>query len=130
MEAGEMRRAAILGVLFLASGCAAPAAPIVTVSPSQQAVTTIELEYISKFLVPAASYSLLPRCPKPQGTICSDPAIVTKLRDTQVKLHNAIFALRNFSDAAPNADATSQIANTRLELSAAEAILPAKGPTP
>jgi uncharacterized lipoprotein YajG len=122
-----MRRIAIMGVLLLA-GCAAPA--VVTVSSSEQAVTAIELEYTNKFLVPAAAYSLLPRCPKPQGTPCSDPALVAKLRDTQIKLHNTIYALRDFSDASPQADASALIANTRNELAAAETMIPAKGTAP
>jgi hypothetical protein len=123
-----MRRFAILGVLLLA-GCAAPAA-LPPISVSQQAVTAIELEYVGKFLVPAAAYSLLPRCPKPQGTACSDSALVAKLRDTQMKLHDAIYALRDFSDAAPQADATALIASTRGQLAAAEAMVPAEGATP
>jgi uncharacterized lipoprotein YajG len=122
-----MRRIAIMGMLLLA-GCAAP--PVVTVSTSQQAVTAIELEYTNKFLVPAAAYSLLPRCPKPQDTPCSDPALVATLRDTQIKLHNTIYALRDFSDASPQADASALIANARKELAAAEALVPAKGATP
>lgn len=116
-----MRRFALLGLLLLA-GCAAPTA--VTISSSQQAVTAIELEYVNKFLTPATAYDLLPRCPQQEGTPCSDLAIVTKLRDTQAKLHNTIYALRDFSDASPQADATTLIANTRRELSAAEALVP------
>ncbi len=118
-----MRRFALLGLLFLA-GCAAPA-PITTISASQQAVTAIELEYVNKFLVPAAAYDLMPRCPQPQGAACSDSAVVATLRDTRVKLHNTIYALRDFSDASPQADATALIANARKELSAAEALVPA-----
>ena len=121
-----MRRFAIVGVLLLA-GCAAPMA---TISRSQQAVTSIELEYTNKFLISAAAYSLLPRCPQPDGKTCSDPALVAKLRDTQVKLHNAIYALRDFSDGSPQADATALIASTRAQLAAAEATVPAKGATP
>ena len=118
-----MRRFAILGLLFLA-GCATPA-PVITISASQQAVTSIELEYVNKFLVPAAAYDLMPRCPQPQGPACSDPAIVATLRDTQTKLHNTIYALRDFSDASPQADASALIANARKQLSAAEALVPA-----
>ena len=122
-----MRRIAFVGLLLLAS-CAAPA--VVTVSTSQQAVTAIELEYTNKFLVPAAAYSLLPRCPKPQGTRCSDSALVAKLRDEQVKLHNTIYALRDFSDASPQADASALIANARQELAAAETMIPTQGAKP
>ena len=122
-----MRRIAILGVLLLA-GCATPV--VAPVSVSRQAVTQIELEYVNKFLVPAASYQLLPRCPKPAGTACSDAATVARLHETQQHLHNTIYALRNFSDAAPDADASVLIANARTELAAAEAMVPAKGATP
>lgn len=122
-----MRRFAMIGMLLLA-GCAAPA--IVTISASQQAVTAIELEYVNKFLVPAAAYTMLPRCPKPGGTPCSDPTVVAKLRDTQIKLHNTIYALRNFSDASPQADAGGLVANARKELAAAELMIPAKKAIP
>ncbi len=118
-----MRRFAMMGMLLLA-GCAAPA--VVTVSASQQAVTAIELEYVNKFLVPAAAYTMLPRCPKLEGTACSDPTLVTKLRDTQIKLHNTIYALRDFSDASPQADASALVANARKELAAAEVMIPAR----
>ena len=122
-----MRRLAIFGLLLLA-GCAAPR--VATISPSRQAVTAIELEYVNKFLIPAASYDLLLRCPQPQGVACSDSAIVTKLRDAQMKLHNTIYALRDFTDASPQADATDLIANAQAALGAAEAILPAKAVKP
>ncbi len=122
-----MRRIAITGMLLLA-GCAAPT--VVTVPTSQQAVTAIELEYVNKFLVPAAAYTMLPHCPKPQGTPCSDPALIAKLRDTQIKLHDSIYALRDFSDASPQADAGGLIANARKELAAAELMIPVKGASP
>jgi hypothetical protein len=128
MEETDMRRLAIGAVLLLA-GCAAPVV-VATISRSQQAVTAIELEYVNDFLIPAASYDLLPRCPQPQGAACSDAAIVTKLRDTQVKLHNTIYALRDFTDASPQANAADLIANARAALHAAEAILPAKRAKP
>jgi len=121
-----MRRLAILGVLLLA-GCAAPTAII---PASQQAVTSIELEYVSKFLVPATAYSMLPRCPQPDGKACSDPAMVATLRDTQAKLHDAIYKLRDFTDASPQADATTLIANMRAQLAAAEASVPKTGAKP
>lgn len=120
------RRLTILGMLTLA-GCAAPA---VVVSTSQQAVTTIELEYVNKFLVPATAYSMLPRCPQADGKTCSDAATVARLRDTQATLHDTIYKLRDFSDAAPQADATALIASTRAQLAAAEASVPKIGGTP
>ncbi|HXE17640.1 MAG TPA: hypothetical protein VN632_10450 [Stellaceae bacterium] len=119
------RHLTILGVLAVA-GCAAP----VIVSTSQQAVTSIELEYVGKFLVPVTAYSMLPRCPQADGKTCSDPATVAALRDTQRKLHDAIYRLRDFSDAAPQADATALIASTRAQLAAAEASVPATGAKP
>lgn len=119
-----MRRLALLGMLLLA-GCATPPPAVPPISASQQAVTAIELEYVNKFLVPAAAYSLLPRCPQPVGTACSDPSLVASLRSTQAALHNTIYALRDFSDASPAADATALIANARNRLAAAEAMVPA-----
>ena len=123
-----MRRFRIMGLLLLA-GCAAPATVAPTPS-SRQAVTAIELEYVNKFLDPATAYGLLPPCPQPANAACSDPAIVAALSDTQKKLHNTIIALRNFSDAQPQADATMLIARARSELSAGEALIPAKSLAP
>jgi hypothetical protein len=123
-----VRRLPIIG-LFLLAGCAAPA----TVEPpsaSRGAVTAIELEYINKFLAPATAYGLLPRCPQLTNAACSDPAIVTELSETQKELHNTIIALRNFADASPQADATVLIARARRELSAGEALIPAKSLAP
>jgi hypothetical protein len=122
-----MRRYAILGMLLLA-GCAAPA--VTPVSGSEQAVTALELDYVNKFLVPAAAYSLSPRCPQPAGTPCSDPALVASLRATQAKLHDTIHALRDFSDASPQADASALIANAQAQLAAAAAMVPAKQAAP
>jgi hypothetical protein len=124
----QVRRLRIMGILLLA-GCAAPAA-VEPVSASRLAVTAIELEYINKFLAPAAAYGILPRCPQPAATACSDPAIVAALSDTQKNLHNTIIALRNFSDASPQADATVLIDKARRELSAGEALIPAKALAP
>lgn len=124
-----MRRFALLGMLLLA-GCAAPPRIVPSISASQQAVTAIELEYVNRFLVPAAAYTLLPRCPKPAGTACSDPSLVATLHAAQVKLHNRIYALRDFTDAAPQADATTQIADAKSQLAAAEAMIPAKKAAP
>jgi hypothetical protein len=45
-------------------------------------------------------------------------------------LHQAIYALRDFSDAAPTTDATTLIANARASLASAEALLPATGGKP
>jgi hypothetical protein len=120
-----MRRSILLLGLLLA----ACAAPIVATSPSQQAVTAIELEYVQNFLVPAASYDLLPRCPQSSGGACSVAAIVDKLRAAQVRLHDTIYHLRSLSDASPQADAATLIANARGMLAAAEALIPAKGGT-
>jgi hypothetical protein len=121
-----MRRNVLLLMLLLA-GCAAPI--VSPLSPSQQAVTALELEYVQKFLVPAASYDLLPRCPQAAGG-CSQTDIITKLRAAQGKLHQTIYALRDFTDASPNGDASTLIVNARASLAAAEALLPAKGGTP
>jgi hypothetical protein len=121
-----MRRPVLLVMLLLA-GCAAPIVP--PLSQSQQAVTAIELDYVQKFLVPAAD-DLLPRCPQPAGSACSEAAAIDKLRAAQVTLHQAIYALRDFSDAAPTTDATTLIANARASLASAEALLPAKGGKP
>lgn len=120
-----MRRWTVLGMLLLA-GCAAPAPIVPSISASQQAVTSIELDYVSKFLVPTAAYTLLPRCPQPMKTACSDPSLVANLQATQTKLHNTIYALRDFTDASPQADATALIANARGQLAAAEAMVPNK----
>jgi hypothetical protein len=114
--------------MLLLAGCAAPIVP--PLSQSQQAVTAIELDYVQKFLVPAAAYDLLPRCPQSAGGPCSEAATIDKLRAAQVKLHQAIYALRDFSDAAPTTDATTLIANTRASLASAEALLPATGGKP
>jgi hypothetical protein len=116
--------------MLLLAGCATPAPSVPPISASQQAVTQIELEYVNKFLIPAAAYSLLRRCPQPGGTACSDPSAVTNLRATQAKLHNAIYALRNFTDAAPQAEASAQIADVRSQLTAAEAMVPVKKGSP
>ncbi|MGH7075949.1 MAG: hypothetical protein ACREFD_17365 [Stellaceae bacterium] len=85
---------------------------------------------MQKFLVPAAAYTLLPRCPQSAATTCSDPTIVAGLRAAEIKVHNAIYALRDLSDAAPSADASSLIANARAALDSAEAILPKTGGAP
>ncbi|MGH6982428.1 MAG: hypothetical protein ACREFC_14600 [Stellaceae bacterium] len=121
-----MRRLTIVGLLLLA-GCAAP---IVAISSSQHAVTAIELEYVNKFLVPVTAYTMLPRCPQADGKMCSDAASVATLRDTQARLHDTIYRLRDFTDASPQTDATALIANTRAELTAAEAAIPKPGAKP
>jgi hypothetical protein len=123
-----VRRLGIIGLLFLA-GCAA-SATVEPISTSRQAVTAIELEYVGKFLTPATAYSLLPRCPQPANRPCSDPAIVATLNETEIKLHHTILALRNFSDASPQADATALIDRTRRDLIAAEALVPTQSLTP
>jgi uncharacterized lipoprotein YajG len=115
--------------MLLLAGCAGPP-PVLTVSASQQAVTAIELDYVNKFLVPAAGYTLLPRCPRPAGTVCSDPALVATLHNAQTALHNSIYALRDFTNASPHADATALIANARSQLTAAEAMIPATKAAP
>jgi len=115
-----------LAILLLA-GCAAP---METISASQQAVTRIELDYVQKFLVPAAAYDLLPRCAQPPGTACGDPATIVQLRAAQRKLHDAIYALRDLTDAAPAADAGTLLANVQASLGGAEALLPAKAGAP
>ncbi len=124
----QVRRLWIMGLLLLA-GCAAPAT-VAPISASRQAVTAIELEYVSKFLMPATAYDLLPPCPRPANAACSDPAIVATLSDRQKKLHNTITALRSFSDASPQADASALIDEARRQLSAGEALIPAKALTP
>jgi len=117
-----------MGALLLLASCAAPAA---TVPPaSRQAVTQIEIEYVGRFLGPATAYSLLPRCPRRASAACSDPATVAALSDARKRLHDTIIALRNFSDAAPEADATVLIARARRELAAGEALIPAKSRMP
>jgi len=121
-----MRRLAVLAMVLLA-GCAAP---MDTISASQQAVTRMELDYVQKFLVPAAAYDLLPRCPQPAGKACSDAAVIARLRAAQRKLHDAIYALRDVTDAAPAADAGTLLANAQASLGAAEALLPAKADAP
>ena len=121
-----MRRLAILGVLLVA-GCAAPAAII---PASQQAVTSIELEYVSKFLVPTTAYSMLPRCPQADGKACSDPATVATLRDTQAKLHDAIYGCATSPTRRRKPMRRQLIANTRAQLAAAEASVPEDGAKP
>jgi hypothetical protein len=116
----QMRRLRVMGLLLL----------VAPMSASRQAVTVIELEYVDRFLTPAMAYGLLPRCPQPANTACSDSATVAALRDTQIKLHDTIIALRNFSDASPQADATVLIARAREELSAGETLIPAKSLAP
>jgi hypothetical protein len=123
-----VRRLWIIGLLLLA-GCVAPAR-VAPISASRQAVTAIELEYVSKFLTPATAYDLLPPCPQPANAACSDPAIVAALSDRQKKLHNTITALRSFSDASPQADATVLIDEARRQLNAGEALIPAKALAP
>jgi hypothetical protein len=126
-------RKPIVPVLLLLSGCAAmphlaPApAPL---SSGQQAVTALELEYVQKFLVPATAYTLLPPCPQPSGTKCSDPARVESLHAAQVKVHNAIYAARDLTDTARDAGASALIANARAALNAAEALVPKTGDKP
>jgi len=121
-----MRRLAFLAMLLLA-GCAAP---METISASQQAITRMELDYVQKFLVPAAAYDLLPRCPQPPGTACGDPATIVQLRAAQRKLHAAIYTLRDLTDASPAADTGVLIANAQASLGAAEALLPTKAGAP
>ena len=125
-------RKLIVPSLLLLGGCAAMPSlgPPPAISASRQAVIAMELEYVQKFLVPAASYTLLPRCPQPAGTTCSDPASVALLRAAQLKVHDAIFAARDLTDAATGADASALIADARLALNAAEAIVPKTGGNP
>ena len=123
-----MRRLVIVAMLLLA-GCAAPAAMTPT-SSSRQAVTEIELEYVQKFLIPATSYDLMPRCPGQPPKSCSDLTIIAKLRAAQLKLHDMIVALRDFADASPDVDATALIVSARASLATAETILPATGAAP
>jgi hypothetical protein len=99
-------------------------------SSSRQAVTEIELEYVQKFLIPATSYDLLPRCPRQPPEACSDLTTIAKLRAAQLKLHDMIVALRDFADASPDVDATALIVSARASLTTAETILPATGAAP
>jgi hypothetical protein len=127
-----MRKLILPGLLLL-GGCAAlpPVGPPPAIPASRQAVVAMELEYVQKFLAPATAYTLLPRCPQPAANAaCSDPAVVAHLRAAEAKVHAAIYAARDLTDAAPDADASTLLANARASLDAAEAILPKTGAKP
>jgi hypothetical protein len=125
-------RKLMIASLFLLGGCATLPSPTqpTTMPTSQRAVVTLELDYVHDFLVPATSYTLLPRCPAAADAACSDPVIVARLRTAETKVHNAIYAARDLSDAAPDADVAPLIANARRALDAAETILPKTGAKP
>jgi hypothetical protein len=135
IEATDMRKWMVSGVLLL-GGCAAMPNLVPTPitahlpTPARQAVTAIELEYIQKFLVPSTAYTLLPRCPQPPDIACGDPSLVARLRAAQVKVHDAIYAARDLTDAAPDADASALLADARASLHAAEALVPQTGGKP
>jgi hypothetical protein len=122
-------RKLIIPSLLLLGGCATVPGfgPPPAMPPQRQALISLELEYVNQFLVPATSYTLLPRCPQPPGMACSDPAVVAQLRTAQGRIHNAIYAARDLIAAAPQADATMLLANARASLHAGEAILPKQG---
>lgn len=125
-----MRKLLLPGLLLL-GGCAAiPPIGQPSMPASQKAVVSLELEYVDKFLAPATAYTLLPRCPQPEHRACSDPTEVARLHDAQVKVHNAIYAARDFTNAAPAADASALLASARTELTSAEAMLPHAGANP
>jgi hypothetical protein len=114
--------AAAIALPLALGACATP-----TVSnggnPALQAVFTAESDYDAFVLTPASIYWRLPACPQPSGVICSDPAVVVKLKQADKAVATAFSVAETIARNSPNTDPLTLLADATTAETAIEQIL-------